>query len=201
MDGARTSTRKDRWLARAEAAYERMFGEAHQAGMVTLTERETVAVLIGRELQSFLLQEHVADDPFAQASRNVRPTEQATNPCCPKCRKPGKFAPAKQAGKANKANKNRSLSSRQILTEAGDIEVTRERWRCPRCRVIFFSARHSPETGDGRLQRAGAAQGGSARGQASLSGGERGSVGVGADQDERDAPAARDGADRHGMDR
>ena len=131
MDGAKASSRRDRWLAHAEAAYERMFGDAYQPGMVTLAEREAVAVLIGRELKAFLLQEHVADDPFAQPSHN---SQQTPAPCCPKCQSPGKFAPKKNvATNKNRSSSNRSsssLPSRSIKTEAGDIEVTRERWRC-----------------------------------------------------------------------
>jgi hypothetical protein len=103
-----------------------------------LTEREDMAVCLGKELAAFLLEEHVAADP-AQA-----PAEASTT-CCPKCGQPGKPAPQK-AGK-----RGVNLSERKVRTRAGDIDIRRERWKCARCRVVFFSARRSPEVGHGRV--------------------------------------------------
>ena len=95
-----------------------------EAELETLTQREDVAVLIGRELAAFLLEEHVALDAA------VKPTE-ATSACCPKCGRPGKTA----------VQKDEDLEERTVTTRTGEIRVRRERWRCARCRVIFFSAR------------------------------------------------------------
>ncbi len=136
MDGKQTDGRYERWLARAAAAYERMFGGKSDEELVTLTEREDMAVCLGKELAAFLLKEHVAADP-AKAPAEVSLT------CCPKCGQPGK--PALQ--KAGKRGVN--LPERKVRTRAGDIDIGRERWKCKRCRVVFFSARRSPEVRHG----------------------------------------------------
>ena len=138
MDGKQKDARYERWLARAATAYERMFGRKSHEELVTLTEREDMAVSLGKELAAFLLEEHVAADP-AKA-----PTEASTT-CCPKCGQPGKPAPQK-AGK-----RGVNLPERKVRTRAGDIDIRRERWKCKRCRVVFFSARRSPEVGYGRV--------------------------------------------------
>lgn len=123
MDG-KTKKLRERWQQRSEAAFERMFSGKSEEELTTLTEREDVAVAIGRELAAFLLEEHVARDAEA------RPAEPAIA-CCPKCGQPGTRA----------AEKGGELPERNVVTRAGEILVRRERWRCRKCRVIFFSAR------------------------------------------------------------
>jgi len=63
MDGKQKNGRYDRCLARGAAAYHRMFCDENQEELVTLTEREEMAVCLGKELAAFLLEEHVAADP------------------------------------------------------------------------------------------------------------------------------------------
>jgi hypothetical protein len=138
MDGKQKDTRRERWLARSATAYERMFCDKHKEELVTLTEREDMAVALGKELAAFLLEEHVAADP-AKA-----PAEACTT-CCPKCGQPG--TPAPQKGGKGKA----SLPERTVRTRAGDIDIQRERWKCGRCRIVFFSVRRSSEVGHGRV--------------------------------------------------
>ncbi len=133
MDG-RTGTVRQRWLQRAEAAYRRMFEGKGQEELATLTQREDMAVSIGRELAAFLLEEHVATDSAAQAS-------EASTTCCPKCGQPG--TPADEEGK--------ELPERTVTTRAGEIRMRRQRWHCAKCRVVFFSAGRSAEFGDGGL--------------------------------------------------
>jgi hypothetical protein len=133
MDGKRGTVR-DRWLQRAEVAYRRMFEGKSEKELATLTQREELAVGIGKELAAFLLEEHVALDPAAQ------PTESASA-CCPKCGQAG--APAVEEGEA--------LLERTVTTRAGEIRVRRQRWYCAKCRIVFFSARRSAGSGDGRL--------------------------------------------------
>lgn len=133
MDGKR-GTVHDRWMQRAEAAYRRMFEGKSQEELVTLTQREDMAVLIGRELAAFLLEEHVAMDPAAQ------PAEASTTHC-PKCGQEG--IPAVEEGG--------ELIERTVTTCAGDIEMWRQRWCCATCRIVFFSAGHSAGSGDGGL--------------------------------------------------
>jgi hypothetical protein len=111
-----------------------MFEGKSAEELVTLTQRESMAVLIGKELAAFLLEEHVATDPAAQP-------EEASTTCCPKCGQPG--TPA--------VEEDEELSERTVSTRAGQIRVRRQRWECGKCRIVFFSARRSPGLGDGRL--------------------------------------------------
>lgn len=136
MDGKQKDARYERWLARTAAAYERMFGGKSQEELVTLTEREDMAVCLGKEMAAFLLEEHVAADP-------AKAPAEASTTCCPKCGQPGEPSPQK-AGK-------RDLPERTVRTRAGDIDIQRERWKCGRCRIVFFSARRSLEVGHGRI--------------------------------------------------
>lgn len=138
MEGKHKDGRYERWLTRAATAYQHMFDDKRQAELVTLTEREDMAVALGKELAAFLLEEHVAADP-------AKSPAEASTACCPKCGQPGK--PALQ--KARKGEDR--LSARSVRTRAGDIGIRRERWKCMRCRIVFFSARRSSEVGHGRL--------------------------------------------------
>jgi hypothetical protein len=122
MDGKR-GTLHERWKQRTEAAYRRMFEGKSEEELVTLTQRETMAMLIAKELSAFLLEEHVALDPAARPAA-------ASSTCCPKC---------EQAG-TRVVEEGEELEERTVATRAGDIRVGRERWRCAKCRIIFFSA-------------------------------------------------------------
>jgi hypothetical protein len=133
MDGKRGMLH-ERWVQRTEAAYRRMFEGKSQEELATLTQREDIAVLIGRELAAFLLEEHVALDSAAQ------PAEASTT-CCPKCGQAG--TPAVQ--------RDEELPERTVTTRVGHIRVRRQRWQCAKCRILFFSARRSAEAGDGRF--------------------------------------------------
>jgi hypothetical protein len=152
MEGRRFLHRKDRealreqWLCRAGQAFERMFGEANQEQLVTFTEREDMACLLGEELAGFLLEKHAAAD------HQVRPSEKRP-PCCPKCQQPGKQVSKPHA---------EPLVERELTTRAGEIKLQREQWRCPKCRILFFSVRPQAEVGDGALQSADPGEGGAA---------------------------------------
>jgi transposase len=111
-----------------------MYEGKSQEELATLTQREDMAVLIGRELAAFLLEEHVALDLAAQ------PAEASTT-CCPKCGQAG--TPAVQG--------EEELPERTVTTRAGPIRVRRQRWQCAKCRIVFFSARRSVAAGDGRF--------------------------------------------------
>jgi hypothetical protein len=128
---------RERWLLRAGRAFERMFGEANQDQLVTFTEREDMACLLGKELAAFLLEEH------AGADSQVRPSEKRP-PCCPRCKQPG----------ARVTKSKEKLPERDLTTRAGDIQVRREQWRCKKCRLVFFSVRPQAEVGDGEIQSA-----------------------------------------------
>jgi hypothetical protein len=140
MDGRPSLHRKDRealrerWLQRAGRAFERMFGEVNQDQLVTFTEREDMACLLGKELAAFLLEEHAAVDS------QVRPSEKRP-PGCPKCHQPAvRVTPADE-----------ELPERALTTRAGEIKLRRQQWRCKKCRIIFFSVRPQVEVGDGAL--------------------------------------------------
>jgi hypothetical protein len=154
MEGRSNFRRKDRealrerWLLRAGQAFERMFDKDNQDQLVTFTEREDMACALGKELATFLLEEHVAVDP------QVRPSEKQP-PCCPRCQQPGQRVTKRQE----------PLPERPLTTGAGEVHLRREQWRCKKCRILFFSAGPQAGLGDGGLQSAGVAEGGSASSQ------------------------------------
>lgn len=157
MEGRSFLRRKDRealrerWLVRAGKAFERMFAEANQDQLVTFTEREDMACLLGQELAAFLLEEHAAADGQVRASEKQPP-------CCPKCQQP--------AARVTKGNE--PLPERELTTRAGAVKLRREQWRCSKCRIVFFSVRPQAEVGDGGLQSAADGKGGAAGGQGGI---------------------------------
>jgi hypothetical protein len=136
---------RERWLLRAGKAFERMFAEMNQDQLVTFTEREDLACLLGKELAAFLLEEHAAAD------NQVRPSEKRP-PCCPKCKQPGERV----------TKSNGKLLERELTTRAGELKLRREQWRCKQCRILFFSVRPQTEVGDGALQSADLGEGSTA---------------------------------------
>ena len=130
MDGKTAALRK-RWKQRTDAAFERMFAGKSEEELVTFTEREDMAVLIGKEMAAFLLEENVARDSA------VEPAEASTT-CCPKCGQPGKPA----------IRKGEKLVERTVATRAGKVRMHRQRWRCAKCRIIFFSVGRAVASGN-----------------------------------------------------
>jgi len=126
---------RERWLLHAGKAFEQMFAEANQDQLVTFTEREDMACLLGKELAAFLLEEHAAADGA------VRPSEKRP-PACPKCENPGERV----------AKPNATLPDRELTTRVGEIKIQREQWRCKKCRILFFSVRPQTQVGDGGIQ-------------------------------------------------
>lgn len=143
MDG-KTAAMRERWKQRTDAAFERMLAGKSAEELVTFTEREDMAVLLGKELAAFLLEESVAQDAA------VEPAEASTT-CCPKCGQPGQRA----------VRKGEKLVDRTVATRAGKVHLRRQRWHCPKCRIIFFSVGRSIASGNGRLQPQGARDGSS----------------------------------------
>ncbi len=122
MDG-KTKELQQRWRDRTEAAFERMFAGKSEEELRTLTQRETMAELIGRELAAFLLEEHVGTDATSRPPDGLAA-------CCPKCGQAGERAVEKE-----------KLPGRSVTTRVGEIQMQRERWCCKPCRIVFFSAR------------------------------------------------------------
>jgi len=143
MDGE-TESLRERWKQRADAAFERMLGAKGQEELVTFTQREDMAMLVAKELATFLLEEHVAQDAA------IEPKEASTT-CCPRCGQPGELA----------IRKGETLVTRTLTTRAGQVRRKRQRWRCAKCRIVFFSAGRATASGHGRLQSAGGRPGSS----------------------------------------
>lgn len=131
MDG-KQQAKRDRWKQRTDAAFERMCGGKSEEELVTMDEREEMAMVIAKEMAAFLLEENIAQDA---AAAPVSPA------CCPRCG--GEGTPAVQG--------EEPMPEREVTTRAGDIKVRRQRWKCAKCRILFFSARRSARSGDGRL--------------------------------------------------
>lgn len=160
MDGRVTMTAAERerlrreWRDRADRAFERMFGEDQQGGLVTFTEREARAVDLGDELAGWLVEEHVAADPAARPSEHPEHAGAAA-PRCPKCGKAGVAA----------TGPGGPLPGREVVSRAGRVRVEREQYRCTACRVVFFPLGREAGT-DGRgVQPGGAAETGAAGGE------------------------------------
>jgi hypothetical protein len=136
---------RERWLLRAGHAFERMFGKVNQDQLVTFTEREDMACLLGEELAAFLLEEHAAADC------QVRSSEKQSL-CCPKCQQPGE----------RRTKAQEKLPERELTTRAGEIKLRREQWRCKKCRILFFSVRPQAEVGHGAIQSTALGKGGAA---------------------------------------
>jgi uncharacterized protein with PIN domain len=114
---------RKQWMENAATAFDLMFGEAQQEQLVTLTQREKCACDLSQDLARWLLEQHVTADRAAQPEPG-----QAR---CPKC--------GRSARKVTKPDA--TPPERPVTTLAGEIEFAREQWRCPRCRILFFSAR------------------------------------------------------------
>lgn len=131
MDGKERSTR-ERWKQRTDAAFERMCAGKTEDELVTMDQREEMAMIIAKEMAAFLLEENIARDAAK---------EPATPACCPRCGGEGVAA----------AQANDPLPERKVTTRAGAIAMRRQRWRCAKCRILFFSARRSARSGDGGI--------------------------------------------------
>jgi hypothetical protein len=125
---------RERFLKKAAAAFERMFGKANQDQLVTFTQREDLACLLAEDMAASLLEQHAAKDTQA------RPTAEAA--CCRQCQKPGQRI----------TKRNEKLEERPLTTRAGPITLRREKWWCSKCRIVFFSAGPQAGLGDGGLQ-------------------------------------------------
>jgi len=104
----------------AGEALDAMFDEDRQEQLMTLTQREDCVLEKGAELQEWLLARHLARDPAAAPAKS-RPE------ACPRCG--GAGVPDKRDAKP---------VPRRCRTRAGPQELRRTKYRCPKCRRIFF---------------------------------------------------------------
>ena len=110
-----------RWLAHAAAAFDLMFHTDHQADLVTFDQREARACELGRDLTTWLIQQHANADELARpaAEREI---------LCPRC---GRSA-------RRKTDPGAPPSGRRLTGLSGEVELRREQWACTACRVVFF---------------------------------------------------------------
>jgi hypothetical protein len=109
------------FLALAEAAFGRMFGDDGQNGLVTFAQREQRACEVTDELARWLMAEHVAQDPAGETSAQDD---------CPICGGPSPYPSARRD----------RPQVRELMTRRGKIAYRRAAARCPRCRKIFVPA-------------------------------------------------------------
>lgn len=107
--------------ARADEAFDQMFGSDGQNGLVSFTEREDQACEATDALARWLMEEHLALDPATDPGAQVD---------CPICGGPVRYDSPEQA----------ELEIREFHTRRGKIEYERAARRCPRCRKVFFPA-------------------------------------------------------------
>jgi len=102
---------------------------------MTFDRGEPRAAGLIRDLTAWLLQQHLNTDSA------VRP-EESPHILCPKCRRPGRRV----------TGPGQPLPKRRLTTLAGEVTLTRERWRCTTCRVVFFPPGSEAAPGDRGLQ-------------------------------------------------
>jgi len=123
MNSAQRNQLRQQWLQQAEAAFEILFDAERQDQLVTFDQRETLSVSLSRELANWLLEQHLADDPAARTGDDAAVA-------CPKCRR----AALRHTAAAD------APPPRSVTCRSGEVTFRREPWRCPTCRIIFFSA-------------------------------------------------------------
>ena len=112
---------RQRWLDHAAAAFDLMFGPEYQDQLVSFDQREQRACELGQDLTTWLLQQHVNADAQARPDPSQAPT-------CPKCGRPGQRL----------TGPDEPVPKRRVTTRTGEVTLSRERWRCTTCRVVFF---------------------------------------------------------------
>jgi hypothetical protein len=110
-----------RWLAHAAAAFDLMFHPDHQADLVTFDQREARACELGRDLSTWLVQQHANADDLAHpaADRQV---------LCPRCGRPAR----------RKTGPDSPPPGRRLTGLSGEVELRRDQFTCTACRVVFF---------------------------------------------------------------
>jgi uncharacterized protein with PIN domain len=108
------------FLGKAKQAFDALFDDDQQEQLITLTQRENRILQQGGELHSWLLEQHLAQDPVADpaAVEAIR---------CPKCHRLGV-----------RDKKEKDPVPRQVKTRAGEQEFARRKYRCAHCRRSFF---------------------------------------------------------------
>lgn len=128
------TTARDRlrrqWLQQAAAVFELLFDADQQDQLVTFDQREARAGSLTKELTTWLLEQHVAQDPAARLTDALPP--------CPHCGQPAR----------RRTPPGQPLPARQLTTTAGEITLKREQWYCSPCRAAFFPSGSQAAAGD-----------------------------------------------------
>jgi hypothetical protein len=109
----------DAFLAEAKLTYQRMFESQEQAELKTFSQREVRVYDEGRRLSCFLLEAHLARDNDSQPGT-------LETALCPHCQQP-----ARRVGGKN-------LEIRPVTTLVGGVNFARAKYKCKRCRKVFF---------------------------------------------------------------
>jgi len=109
---------REEFRARADEAFDQMFGSDGPNGLATFTEREDRACEASDRLARRLMEEHLALDSAADPVAQVD---------CPICGGPVRYDSPEQA----------ELERREFHTRRGKVEYERAARRCPRCRKFF----------------------------------------------------------------
>ena len=121
---ASTDPREDmrrRWLAHAAAAFDLMFHPDHQPDLVTFDQREARACELGRDLTTWLIQQHANADQLARPAAGQEVL-------CPRCGRPAR----------SKTDPGTPPPGRRLTGLSGEVELRRDQFTCTACRVVFF---------------------------------------------------------------
>jgi hypothetical protein len=124
---------RHQWLQQAEAVFELMFDADQQDQLVTFDQREERACRLTKELTTWLLEQHAAEDPAVRPADAVLP--------CPHCGQPARRRTPPES----------ALPARQLTTTAGEVTLKREQWYCPKCRAAFFPSGPQAAAGNGGI--------------------------------------------------
>jgi uncharacterized protein with PIN domain len=108
------------FMEKAGRAFDAMFDDDRQEQLITMTQREDRVLEKGAEIQEWLLARHLAADPAAKPGR-------AEAVVCPKCE-----------GAGVRDRSDTKPVPRRVTTRAGPQELRRRKYRCPKCRTVFF---------------------------------------------------------------
>ncbi len=115
-----------KFLDLAGGAFDAVFDDDQQEQLITLTQREDRVLEKGAELQSWLLARHLARDPWGQP-------------------KPSEIVPCPKCGRAGVPDeRDTDPVPRRITTRAGPHELRRRKYRCQKCRRVFFPPGREP---------------------------------------------------------
>jgi hypothetical protein len=110
-----------RWLAHAAAAFDLMFHPDHQADLVTFDQREARACELGRDLTTWLIEQHANADQLARPAAYHQVL-------CPRCGRPAR----------RKIEPGSPPPGRRLTGLSGEVELRRDQFTCSACRVVFF---------------------------------------------------------------